>query len=149
MDEHDAARLADIGRYTVVTDVSGRLVVRWDGLSELTSPLGTFSLEFDAGSIGLTGHCRPLGTMFDLWEVWKLQHAEFAGELAVAVGLEMDAAGVTGEPTDQITTARVVVSQIEDGPNCVYYAVGAKVELRFGPTVTCELNTKTARLKFS
>lgn len=149
MDEDDAARLADIGRYVVVTDVSGHLIVRWDGLAALTSPLGTFGLEFDVSSIGLAGHCRPFGTMFDLWEIWKPRHPELADELAVAIELEMEAAGVTGEPTDQIATARVVISQIEDGPNCVYFTMGAKLELRFGPTVACELNTKTARLKFS
>jgi hypothetical protein len=148
VDERDVARLAAIGPFTVVSDRDAELVVTWSGLPALASPLGTFELKFLAQATGLTGRVYPHGQMYELWERWSARHTDFAAEIRVAVELEMEAAGITGEPAEHVASAAVLVSQLEDGHASRYYTVSAHVALRFGRRVSCTLDPESGRLKF-
>jgi hypothetical protein len=148
VDGGDLARLAAIGPFTVVSDQDAELIVTWDGLPALASPLGTFELEFRVQAVGLTGRVYPHGQMYELWERWKSRHAGYAAEIRVAVELEMEAAGIIGEPADHVTSAAVIVGQLEDGPASRYYTVSAHVALRSGGRVSCTLDPESGRLQF-
>jgi hypothetical protein len=133
MDADLAKRLADIGPYVVEIDADAQFVVRWEALPELTSPVGLFGLEFGAEAMGLIGRQSPDLRVFKLWELWKSRHASIVEEMRTAVELELEAAGAVGSTADFVRSARVTVSQLQDGPNCRYYTLEARVTLTLDP----------------